>query len=100
MPVIYFGVISLDSKGAGIFEWPGQTTEDVCAVSTIFIQFKWNFHDYFRSISTELKGYSLKGAGIFEWPSQTTEDVCAVSTILIQIKWNFQDYLHTIWASI
>ena len=25
-----------DAKGAGIFEWPSQTTEDVCAVSTIF----------------------------------------------------------------
>ena len=30
----------LGHKGAGIFEWPSQTTEDVCAVSTIFIQFK------------------------------------------------------------
>ena len=39
VPEVVFG-ISLDSKGAGIFEWPGQTTEDVCAVSTIFIQFK------------------------------------------------------------
>ena len=36
---IYFTSHDFD-KGAGIFEWPGQTTEDVCAVSTIFIQFK------------------------------------------------------------
>ena len=27
-------------KGAGTFEWPSQTTEDVCAVSTILIQIK------------------------------------------------------------
>ena len=38
------------NKYAGIFEWPSQTTEDVCAVSTILIQIKWNFQDYLSTI--------------------------------------------------
>ena len=41
---------SLDNIIFGTFEWPSQTTEDVCAVSTIFIQIKLNFQDYLNTI--------------------------------------------------
>ena len=37
-------------KGAGTIEWPSQTMEDVCAGSTILIQFKWNFQDDLNTI--------------------------------------------------
>ena len=66
-----------DIKGAGIFEWPGQTIEDAQRE-------KEEKQKHFRpKIQTKS---NQKGADIFEWPGQTMEDVCAVSTIFIQFK--------------